>query len=286
MKKNERYSNIGKPILNTVYVERSINSHKYDYGSLLIIGGSNIYSGAPALSALAAYRTGVDLVTVVAPERAANIIASFSPHIITYPLNGKYLKKNHVKNLLDLASNSSAVVIGGGLGKEKETMEAVAKFLDKVEIPCVIDADAIHAVSKHKKSIDNKDFVITPHAHEFEVLTSLDSEGIPLNEKIELIEKVAANLRTKILLKGKLDIVSNGDENCVNETGCPEMTVGGTGDTLAGILGSLMAQGNDTFDSACAAAYINGRAGELAAKELGVSVTATDIIKKIPKVLK
>ncbi|UCD04388.1 MAG: NAD(P)H-hydrate dehydratase [Candidatus Woesearchaeota archaeon] len=277
---------INKKILSEVYVKRHKDSHKYQFGSLLVIGGSKRYSGSPALAALAAYRAGVDLVTVAAPERAANIIASFSPDIITFPLQGDYIREEHVDDLIDLAKKSSAVVIGGGMERHDETLNAVAEFLDRVNLTCVIDADAIYAVADNMQSVRRKDFVITPHSREFYVLTNIEPWGMDLKKKMEIVNKLAVHLKTTILLKGPVDIISNGIKNDINRTGCVEMTVGGTGDTLAGIIGSLMAQGNIPFDAACAGAYINGKAGELAAKKLGVSMLATDIIKNISKVIK
>lgn len=277
---------IDKKILSQVYVKRNKDSHKYQFGSLLVIGGSRRYSGSPALAALAAYRAGVDLVTVAAPERAADIIASFSPNIITHPLQGDYIREEHVDDLIDLAKKSSAVVIGGGIEKHDETLNAVIDFLDRINLTCVVDADAIYAVADNMQSVRMKDFVITPHSREFYVLTNVEPWGMDLKKRMEIVNRIAMHLKTTILLKGPEDIISNGLKHEVNKAGCVEMTVGGTGDTLAGIIGSLLAQGNIPFDAACAGAYINGKAGELAAKKLGVSMLATDIIGNISKVIK
>jgi len=270
---------ITKKILKEVYKPRKKDSHKYDYGHLLVIGGNKKYSGSPAFASLAAYRSGVDLVTTVAPERAANIIATFSPDLITIPLKGDYLKKEHLK-VID-TKNVSAVVIGGGLGRKKETLDTVNKFLKNLDKPCVIDADATYAVAKNKKVLKNKPFVLTPHLHEFYVLTGIEIKKMKLKKRIETVRKVALDLKTTVLLKGNPDIISNGKETSINKTGNPYMTVGGTGDVLAGILGSLMAQGVEPFRAACAAAYINGKAGDLAAKEKKVALTASDVIDKI-----
>lgn len=274
---------VNKSILKKVYRKRAKDTHKYDYGSLLVVGGSKLYSGSPGFATLSAYRSGVDLVTVAAPERAANIIAGFSPDMITYPLKGDYLRKEHLKELLSLAKNKSAVIIGGGLERRKETLKAVSLFLKKISLPCVIDADAIYALNKN--IIYNRPFVITPHAYEFYILTK-EKVKKDLKQRIKQVKKFAKKYRTTILLKGHVDIISNEKYTAINKTGCPELTVGGTGDTLVGILGSLIAQKNNLFDSACAAAYINGKAGELAAKNLGESVTATDLINNIYKVIR
>lgn len=273
---------IDKAFLKKVYKERSSSAHKYDFGHLLIIGGSKMYSGAPALAALAAYKAGVDLVTVVAPERAADIIASFSPDMITYPLKGSYLNEGHLKELLDLTENKDAVVIGNGLERRAETLEVVSGFLKKVDLPCVIDAGAIYAVAKDK--VFKKSFVLTPHAGEFYVLTGIKLGGKSLNEKIRIVKDYAAKLNTNILLKGNVDIISDGKKVFLNKTGNPYMTKGGTGDTLAGILGSLLAQGHSPLIASGVAAYINGKAGDIVAKEKKQALTAMDLVDAIHKV--
>jgi len=276
---------IKKGILKKIYKKRDPWSHKYDFGHLLVIGGSKQYSGSPTLNALAALRAGVDLVTIASPERAADIIASFLPDLIAYPLKGDYLNKTHLDELFKLTQNKTAVVVGGGLCREKEIIEAVIEYLKNVKIPCVIDADAIHAVSIDKKILENKNFVLTPHTHEFFILSGIKVSA-DLKERIEAVKKFASELKTTILLKGHVDVISDGKNFALNRTGSSYMTKGGMGDTLAGICGALLARGNDTFTSACASAYINGLAGQIATKNLGESVTATDLINTIPKAIK
>ncbi len=277
---------ISKKILKEVYPERKSQAHKYDFGHFLIIGGSKIYSGSPALAGLAAYRSGVDLVTIAAPQRAANIIACFGPDLITYPLAGNWLSKEHLPELLDLSKNKTAVLIGNGLSKKPETLEAVREYLKKIELPAVIDADAIQAVAQEKEILANRNFVITPHLQEFFVLTGSKIIKEKLTQRIKLVKETAARLKTTILLKADIDIISDGQTTALNETGNPYMTVGGTGDTLAGICGSLLAQGIDTFKTACAAAYINGRAGDISAKKLNQSLMTSDLISAISQVIR
>jgi hydroxyethylthiazole kinase-like uncharacterized protein yjeF len=275
---------ISRKILKEIYPERKSQAHKYDFGHLLIIGGSKIYSGSPALAGLAAYRSGVDLVTIVAPERAANIAASFTPDLITYPLAGNWLSKEHLSELLDLSK--TAVLIGNGLSKKPETLEAVKEYLKKIELPAVIDADAIQAVAQEKEILANRNFIITPHLHEFFVLTGREIIKENLAQRINLVKEMSAQFKTTILLKAEIDIISDGKTTALNETGNPYMTVGGTGDTLAGICGSLLAQGIDPFKAACAAAYINGRAGDLAASKLKQSLIASDLIPAINQIVR
>ena len=154
------------------------------------------------------------------------------------------------------------------------------KFLKKVDIKGVVDADAIYALKDRK--IDLSKFVITPHTKEFEVLTGIKISD-SLNENVKIVIEQAKKLNTTILLKGSVDIISNGKQTAINKTGNPYMTVGGTGDVLSGIVGGLIAQGNDLFESSCAAAYINGKAAELSKKK--VSLTASDIVDNIGEVV-
>lgn len=276
---------IKKSILKKVYKPRREWAHKFDYGSLLVIGGSKLYSGSPAFNALAALRAGVDLVTVVAPERAANIIASFSPDLITYPLEGDFITGRHVNTLLKFTKGKTAVVIGGGMWRSKAVLSAINAYLKNIRLPCVIDADAIHAVATNKKVVEGKPFVLTPHEYEFYVLSG-KRPSTNLSERIEVVHSLAKELKTTILLKGHIDIISDGKRVAIDETGSSYLTKSGVGDVLAGICGSLLAQGIDTFTAACAAAYINGKAGEIVAKELKQSLTATDLINNIAKAIK
>ena len=275
---------VTKSILKKIYKPREKWSHKGDFGSLLVIGGSKRYSGSPTFNALAAYRAGVDLVTIAAPRRAADIIASFSPDLITYPLEGDYLNETHLDDIFMLAQNSDAVVIGGGLERNRETLVTVRKILKGLTLPCVIDADAIHAIAEEKNLLE-KNFVITPHAHEFFVLTGKKVEN-NLKKRIKVVKDAASRLNCTIALKGYVDVISDGKRVAINKTGSPFMSVGGTGDTLAGICGALLARKIEPFEAACAACFINGRAGELAAKKFGEGLMASDVLKEIPNVIK
>jgi len=273
-----------KKLIKKIYKPREKWSHKGDFGSLLVIGGSKRYSGSPAFNALAAYRSGVDLVTIAAPKRAADIIASFSPDLITYPLEGDYLNESHLDDIFLLTQNSDAVTIGGGLERNEETLETVRKILKGLTISCVIDADAIHAVATDKKVL-RENFIVTPHSNEFYVLTGKKPEP-DVRKGVEIVKNAASELGCITLLKGHIDVISDGKQIATNKTGNPYMTVGGTGDTLTGICGALLARKVDPFEAACAACYINGLAGDLAAKKFGEGLMASDLINEIPNVIK
>lgn len=230
---------------------------------------------------------------IIAPKRAADIIASFSPIMAVYPLEGKWLAKQHLATLMsmteaakEVSHGKTAVVIGGGMGRTRETQEAILEYLEWIQVPAVIDADAIYAVAEKPSVVKGKNFLFTPHTYEFFILTGRQVYQLADEEKIKIVQEEAEKLGATILLKGATDIISNGKEVALNRTGSPYMTDGGTGDTLAGIAGALLARGIEPFLAGQAAAYINGSAGELAAKKLGESMTSADLIEEIPNVIR
>lgn len=283
---------VSQDILKNIYKERPPQTQKYDYGLLLVIGGSEYYSGAPALAALAAFKAGADMVNILAPQRAADIIASFSPNLSAFALEGSSLRQDHLAVLLSMAESArkkangnAAIVIGGGIGRNEKTQKVILDYLSQISMPVVIDADAIHAAAKKPEILAEKNFLITPHAYEFFILTGIDIKQFPQDKKIEIVKEQARRLKTTILFKGKIDIISNGKDIALNKTGSPYLSKGGTGDTLAGICGALLARKINAFTAAQAGAYINGKAGELAAKRLREGLLATDLIEAIPEVL-
>lgn len=273
---------VTKALVKKLFPKRDPWSHKGDFGRLLVVGGSRRYTGAPALAALAALRTGCDLVTVAAPERAANITASLSPDLITEPFNGHAFNNWHTHSVLELATQFDAVVIGGGLGRRSETITFVQNFLSRLNKPCVIDADALHAVAINKEVL-KPGHILTPHSREFLTLSGTEPSR-NLKERATQTKKLAEQLNCTVLLKGHIDVISDGKQTLLNRTGSSKMSVGGTGDTLSGICGALLAKKTNPLDSACAAVYINGLAGELAANTFGESMIASDLLKYFQRV--
>jgi NAD(P)H-hydrate epimerase len=277
---------VKKSLIKKIYKKRPIDSHKGNFGNLLIIGGSKIYSGSPALIALAAINSGSDLTMIMAPERAANIAATFGPDLITYPLKGDYFSEKHVNDVKRVIEKYDAVTIGNGMCRASKTLSAIKstiKFLKSKHMPVVIDADAIHAVAKSKILDDS--FVLTPHALEFKALTGKKPPQ-EIDKREKAVEKAAKKLGCIILLKGHIDIISDGERTMLNKTGSPYLTKGGTGDVLTGICGALLARGVKHFYAACAAAYISGKAGQIAAKKYKESLMAVNVIEKIHEVIK
>lgn len=292
------------------------NAHKGNNGNVLIVGGGP-FTGAPALAATAALRTGSDLVLLAVPSRIYPIVASMSMDLIVKPLvSSDHLAPQDVPMILEMATRVHAVLIGPGLGKHPETMQAVRELVTGLQktpsgttqksndtIPLVIDADAIHAL----KDIElNGQVVFTPHNSEFRkfhdesklekfsFFQAGDSrrtgffESLPGDEYTRAIETMEAALTHggTIVRKGAHDLITNGHRVKFNRTGNPGMTVGGTGDVLAGIIASLLARGLEPFNAGRLGAYINGRAGDLAFTKKWYSLTATDVAERIPDVFR
>lgn len=261
-------------------------AHKGTFGRLLVIGGSKVFSGAPALAAMAALRAGVDVVSVAAPEKTATAISSMSPALITVKLKGKHLNSSNLVALKEYLESATAVVLGPGLGLHSETREATKEIIEQLEktrTPLLLDADGLKAFAEFRKKL-HCPLVLTPHAREYEILTG---NRLPnnLEEKAQEVQRMARKLGATILLKGPVDVISNGIDVKFNFTGNPGMTVGGTGDVLSGVVGGLLAMGADSFSAAVAGAFINGAAGDFVAVEKGYHMLPTDLLEWIPHVM-
>jgi NAD(P)H-hydrate epimerase len=277
---------VGPGDVEVVTKPRPPDAHKGDFGRVVVVGGSETFSGAPALVGLAALRTGADLVFVAAPEKTAHDIAAFSPNLITLKLRGEYLRSSNLKQLSEHIERATCLVVGPGLGTRPETFVAVRRILQiagRINKPCLLDADALKAVGKVTKPIGVAG-VLTPHAGEFRIL-----HGAPPDPNLTKRVKQAAELSRRsgctVLVKGRVDVVAANERVKMNSTGNPGMTVGGTGDVLSGIVGGLLAQGIEPFRAAAAGAFINGAAGDLAAKEYGHHLAPTDLLPLIPHVM-
>jgi NAD(P)H-hydrate epimerase len=293
------------------------NDHKGDRGRLLIVGGGP-YTGAPGLVGMSALRAGVDLVHIGVPGRIADIVAGYSPNLIVHPLgsDNNSISPADVDRIIKLLKEYSidAMVLGPGLGRAKQTSEAVLKLLTKIpkELPMVIDADGFSALAESNikpdkllKILKGHSGVFTPHKGELKLLLKalpqkdkknaakfqrmlnnpMDHSNTELqNGLITLAKTVSPGKGWTILFKGPVDIITDGNSIKFNDTGNPSMTVGGTGDVLAGITGALLSSGLNPFNAASCAAFINGYAGDLAHRDFNRGLIATDIIDMIPRV--
>ena len=252
--------------------KRSPESHKGDSGRILVIGGGP-YTGAPALSALAALRAGADIVTVATPKNAAKTISCFSPNLIVQELTADHLCPEDMPILKDQIARHDVVVMGMGLGRHPETMAAIAEIIP-ISKKIVIDADALQPNLPLKG-------IVTPHAGEFKRISGISLVDLGYRERIEPLKGYANENGLVVLLKGKVDLITDGDMVRANTTGNPGMTVGGTGDVLAGVTAAFYAR-TSAMRAATAAAFVNGRSGDLVYDEKDFGMVATDIIEKIP----
>lgn len=265
--------------------ERKANSRKGDNGKVVVIGGSYIYHGAPILSSLAALRTGADLVYTCIPKINAQSTRAISPNLIVIPLVDSKLTRGAVNKLLGQIPNDiDSATIGMGLAiQDIHALKVLVKSLLDRDVRISLDASAL--VSYILPFISGKNVVVTPHSGEFKRLFGI----IPpdsLKERIKTVEKFAKENSVIILLKGATDIISDGNKTFLNPKKTPAMTVGGTGDVLSGIVVGLLGRNRNAFESASAAAYINGLAGKMIQKKFGLHMVATDLIEVIPNVFK
>jgi NAD(P)H-hydrate epimerase len=273
--------------VEAVRVRRPPEAHKGQFGRLLVIGGSETFTGAPSLVALAAYRTGTDLVFVAAPEKTAQVIAAFSPNLISIKLPGECLAVAHISMLREQIEKATAVVVGPGLGQSTKTVSAVHRILPLIREsgkPLLLDADALRCLGGVKKKSFDGSTVLTPHGGEFQAISG-KTPSKDLKVRTSEVKTFAAKSGAVTLVKGATDVISDGERVKLNDTGNPGMTVGGTGDVLSGIVAGLMAQGVNSFRAAVAGAFINGAAGDLAEERLGYRLMPTDLLEYIPKVL-
>lgn len=259
-------------------------SKKGDHGRILVIGGSEHYTGAPALAALASLRMGADLAVICTPEEAASAIRAYSPNLIVVPYRAPHLRPELVDYAVELSGRFDVVILGPGLGLEEETVEAVLRLVEALSRvkPMVVDADALKALSRDLTRIKGAKAILTPHAGELRLLTGA-KVGEDVNERMRAAKDLARAAGCTVLLKGHVDVVSDGRRIKVNRSGNPGMTVGGTGDVLTGVAATLLAWTGDSFKAACAAAFLNGLAGDLAVANKGYHVLATDLIDLLPE---
>jgi NAD(P)H-hydrate epimerase len=273
--------------LSVVAGRRPPHSHKGDYGRILVIGGSDVFSGAPALCGLGALRTGADLVEILAPNPVVPAIRSYSPSMIVHDLGTDVLSIESTDKATKLAEKCDVIAIGPGLGLQKATASAVRKILESItdmEKKIVVDADGLKSIAGEFTSFNAQDSVLTPHWGELSVLLEKElNNPKDLDIRISYALEAASLYNSVVLLKGHIDVVAEpGGQYKLNKTGTPAMTVGGTGDVLTGITAAFLARHENSFTSACASAFVSGVAGEKAFNNLGYHILPTDCIEQIP----
>ncbi|HXJ43468.1 MAG TPA: NAD(P)H-hydrate dehydratase, partial [Bryobacteraceae bacterium] len=263
--------------------------NKGRFGHVLIVAGSHGKSGAAAMAALGALRTGAGLVTVACPGSALAGIAAFAPEIMTEPLpetGAGLISGAALARILELAATRTLVAIGPGLGQSDELRTLVSQLFATLDKPVVIDADALNCLAGTDwKSRVGLVRVLTPHPGEMSRLTGLSIPAIQ-GDRITAARALATERHATIVLKGERTLIAFPDGRVwINPTGSPAMATGGTGDILTGMVSGLLGQFPADADRAVAGAvYLHGSAGEQAALALGEQpVIATDLLRFIPE---
>jgi len=274
--------------------KRRSNSRKGENGEVLVVGGSSDYVGCLVLAGLAALRSGVDWVTIAAPEKVGWAVSSLSADLVVKKFKGKMFAKEHAKKVIGLSKIFDCVLIGNGIGVADSTKQFVKKVVEINGLK-VIDADGVKAVG-----IDDFDnAIITPHRKEMELFLKNSGFGKKtvdsvvkendVKKKALLIKKLLGK-RIKnniIVVTGPVDIIISKHRLLFNKTGNAGMTRGGTGDVLAGLAAGFLAQSRDLLQSAVNAVYLNGVIGDiLLKKKKGFFYIASDMVEEIERVLK
>ena len=270
----------------SILPERDPYAHKRDFGKILLLCGSRGYTGAAALAAMGALRSGAGLVYLGVPESIYAIEAIKLTEPIVFPLSEKdgKLSVGALPRILELLPNMDAVLFGPGWGKSEGNFLVAKEILSTFDRPVVVDADGINVIAKHMDIVRERSAptILTPHLGEFARMggdTRLDRQSAAV--------KFAGEYGCILLLKGRETVITDGNTAYINPTGNPGMAVGGSGDVLSGMIVSLIGQGIDPLTAAACGAWLHGGAGDICAKEIGqYGMLPTDLVEALPRLMK
>ncbi len=282
---------------------RKPDSHKGDFGRVLLIGGSRDMPGSISLSGMACLRSGAGLVTVATAFPAQPTVAGFEPSYMTAALpadtDGR-VALGAIEELRELIAKATVVACGPGLGQSAELTQLVATLYREVALPMVIDADALNAIAARQTAAASESIlndhagprILTPHPGEFaRLLVASGGRKPPVpdatspspSDRLSAATHFATAANITLVLKGHQTVIADRDRQAINRTGNPGMATGGCGDILTGVIAALVAQHLDPFDAAHLGVHLHGLAGDLAAADLGqVSLIASDLLKYLP----
>lgn len=265
--------------------ERKDDSHKGDYGKILLLCGSRGFTGAAALAARGALRSGAGLVYLAVPESVYAIEAAKldEPVVMPLPDGDGMLAPSACGKIRQLLPKMDAVLFGCGSGLGDGPEEVLKLLLTEAKCPLVIDADGITLAARHKDILRDRQYptILTPHEGELARLSP------PGGERRQAAMAFAKELGIVLLRKGHRTVITDGEEIYVNFSGNPGMAVGGSGDVLAGIIVSLLGQGVKPLEAAACAAWFHGRAGDLCAEAIGMrGLLPSDMVEMLPRLLK
>lgn len=285
-------------IINEAMVEKAVvirtnNANKGTYGSLLEICGSYSMAGAAIMAGKGALRCGLGLLKIALPKSIYKVVATAIYESVFYPLDENSVgtvSKKETPFLLKEAENSKAVLIGCGMKNNSDTSFIVRSFLERSNTTLIIDADGLNAIADNPSVLKSAKVpvVLTPHPGEMARLTKKTVFEVQKNRE-QIAKEFARDYNVYLVLKGANTVVASPDGKAmVNNTGNPGMATGGSGDVLAGMISSLLAQNPQMpFECACAGVYLHGLAGDIAKENFGeISMLPTDLIECIPKAFK
>ena len=286
------YKTMDAAAVATLLPRRDRYAHKGEFGRLLLVTGSVGFTGASALAARAALRTGAGLITVAVPQAVWAIVAGKldEPMVVPEPDDGRgRFSPDAREDLLARLAGADACMIGPGIGRSEALTELVLALLEHARCPVVLDADGINAVAGHIDRLRELacPLILTPHDGEFARLcpgTTLDKRDEPA--RVQAAAALARKLGAVVLLKGHRTLITDGSTVYRNETGNPGMAKGGSGDVLAGIITSFLGQGLAPLQAAAAGAWLHGAAGDRCAAERGeYGLTPSDLIDAASRLL-
>ncbi|WP_372722129.1 NAD(P)H-hydrate dehydratase [Novipirellula sp.] len=283
------------------FPKREQDSHKGNFGRVLLCGGSRGMAGSIALSSIAALHTGSGLVSAAVPDRCLETVATFHPCLMTIPLadaSRGHFATAAADELASRLDSLDAIGCGPGMTTNEGSMQIVRRLLEPTKLARVFDADALNCLAKmdwaeqdpvssatsQSSSDVSNDIVLTPHPGELGRLTGVTTKDRDL--QIEAAQKLAAHHNVTIVVKGGPTVVVDATQTWTNSTGNPGMATAGSGDVLTGVITSLLGQGMPPWDAARLGVWIHGAAGDRAAEEYGqAGMSAYELLVELPKVI-
>ncbi len=272
--------------IQNILPDRNPDTHKGDYGRILLLCGSRGYTGAAALAAMGALRCGAGLVYLAVPESiyAIEAVKLTEPVVLPMPDENGMLSRNTPEQLADLLPKMDAVLLGPGIGCSEGTYMTVNYVLEQFDGPVILDADGINVLQGHIDILRGRTnpTVLTPHTGEF-----MRVGGQVTGDRISDAKHFAIETGTVVLLKGNKTVITDGIDAYINPTGNPGMAVGGSGDVLSGMIAALTGQGISPILAAACGAWLHGAAGDICANQLGqYGMLPTDMLQVLPRLLK
>ena len=267
---------------------RPKDANKGTFGTAVVIAGSPGYTGAAAMASEAVLRSGAGLSMLVVAEGLQDIMAAKLTEVITHGLPqtaNRSISAEAVTPALELCKKAESVVLGCGLGTHEETCRFVHEFIRSIDKPMVVDADGLNCLSKNIAVLegDHGELILTPHPGEMSRLIGTSIPEIQSN-RLDAACRAASRFHSVVVLKGARTLIAEPSGRVfINMTGNSGMATAGTGDVLAGIIGGLLAQGMKPFEAAVCGVHIHGKAGDIAATELGeAGMIAGDVLLAVP----